>query len=151
MYGTFQAIWKHRDAYLKVKYGALGLFGLPNMLIFQILFPLFSPIMDIALVFSFVWIGWRYSNQQVDITMINDVKNILFYYGLFLLIDFIASVVPFLLERKEKWSLLLLVPLQRFFYRQLLYIAAIQAVGTALKGKIVGWGKLVRKATATAD
>jgi len=151
MYGTFQVIWKHRGAYLKKKYGALGLFGLPNMLIFQILFPLFSLIMDIALIFSFVWIGWRYSNQQVDISMTNDVKNILFYYFLFLIIDFIASVVPFLLERKEKWSLLLLVPLQRFFYRQLLYVAAIRAVLTALKGRLVGWGKLVRKATAVAD
>lgn len=151
MYGTFQVIWKHRDGYLKKKYGALGLFGLPNMLIFQILFPLVSPIMDIALVFSFIWMGWRYYNQQADMLIAHDVWHILFYYLFFLAIDLAASVIPFMLEKRERWSLLLLLPLQRFFYRQLIYIAAIKAVLMALKGKIVGWGKLQRKATVITN
>lgn len=148
MYGTFQAVWKHRDAYLNKKYGSLGLVGLPNMLIFQVLFPLFSPIMDLALIFSFVWMAWRYYNQQVDMSMMHDINHILFYWLLFLAIDMVASTIPFMLERREKWSLLLLVPLQRFFYRQLLYIAALKAFLMALKGKLVSWGKLARKATA---
>jgi cellulose synthase/poly-beta-1,6-N-acetylglucosamine synthase-like glycosyltransferase/peptidoglycan/xylan/chitin deacetylase (PgdA/CDA1 family)/spore germination protein YaaH len=151
MYGTFQSLWKHREVYLRKKYGALGMFGLPNILIFQILFPLFSPIMDIALVFSFIWMSWRYFYQQANLSMMHDIRHILFYYLLFLAIDMLASVIPFILERKEKWRLLPLVPLQRFFYRQLIYIAAIKAVFMALKGKIVGWGKLVRKATAVTD
>lgn len=151
VYGTFQSIWKHREVYLKKKYGALGLFGLPNILIFQILFPLISPVMDFALILSFAWIGWRYFNQQVDISMTHDIRHILFYYLLFLSIDFIASIIPFILEKKEKWSLLFLIPLQRFFYRQLIYVAVIKAVLMALKGKLVGWGKLARKATVITD
>jgi hypothetical protein len=34
--------------------------------------------------------------------------------------------------------------LQRFCYRQLLYIIAIRSIAAAIKGRIVGWGKLAR-------
>ncbi|MFX7977098.1 glycosyltransferase family 2 protein, partial [Acinetobacter baumannii] len=43
-FGTLQCMWKHRDALLR--YGTLGWIALPNVWIFQILFPLVSPIMD---------------------------------------------------------------------------------------------------------
>jgi hypothetical protein len=36
---------------------------------------------------------------------------------------------------------------QRFFYRQLMYYVAIKSTVTSLKGALVGWGKLQRKAT----
>jgi hypothetical protein len=34
--------------------------------------------------------------------------------------------------------------LQRFTYRQLLYVTAIRSLLAAIKGTLVGWGKLVR-------
>ena len=37
--------------------------------------------------------------------------------------------------------------LQRFVYRQLIYYVAIQTMLTAIRGTLVGWGKLERKAT----
>ena len=39
------------------------------------------------------------------------------------------------------------MPLQRFFYRQLIYYVAIKSVATAVIGQVVGWGKFERTAT----
>ena len=44
-FGTLQAVWKHRAAFVRNK--AMGLFALPNILIFQMLLPLVSPFIDI--------------------------------------------------------------------------------------------------------
>jgi cellulose synthase/poly-beta-1,6-N-acetylglucosamine synthase-like glycosyltransferase len=49
MYGTMQAAWKHRDVLFRPRYGALGFVALPNVIVFQVLFPLVSPIMDLLL------------------------------------------------------------------------------------------------------
>ena len=44
-FGTLQAIWKHRAAFIRNK--AMGLFALPNILIFQMFLPLVSPFIDL--------------------------------------------------------------------------------------------------------
>src|SRR5207247_8816538 len=51
-YGTLQCLWKHRDVLFRPRYGALGFVALPNVWIFQILFPLISPVMDLILVYT---------------------------------------------------------------------------------------------------
>ena len=48
-YGTLQCMWKHRDALFRPRYGALGFVAMPNVWIFQILFSLISPVMDLML------------------------------------------------------------------------------------------------------
>jgi len=48
MYGTLLAAWKHIDTLFRPRYGALGMFAMPNVLIFQILFPLISPVMGLV-------------------------------------------------------------------------------------------------------
>src|SRR5205814_3815899 len=50
-YGTLQCLWKHRDALFRPSYGALGTVAMPNVWIFQIIFPLISPVMDLLLVY----------------------------------------------------------------------------------------------------
>src|SRR5665213_3795030 len=47
-FGTLQAIYKHQRAFLNNK--AMGLFALPNILIFQILLPLVSPFIDLMFI-----------------------------------------------------------------------------------------------------
>jgi peptidoglycan-N-acetylglucosamine deacetylase len=37
--------------------------------------------------------------------------------------------------------------LQRFCYRQVMYYVMIKSVAMAIRGPVVGWGKLERKAT----
>ena len=61
-----------------------------------------------------------------------------------------AAVLGFLMERREDWSLLWWLVLQRFGYRQLMYYVVVRAISTALKGPFVGWGKLERTGTVHA-
>ena len=75
--------------------------------------------------------------------------RVLFYYALFVTADYLAAVLAFTLERQESWSLLVWLFWQRFFYRQLMYYVAIKSTLTSLRGVLVGWGKLERKATVT--
>src|SRR5258708_4661927 len=51
-YGTLQCLWKHRDVLFRPRYGALGFVALPNVWIFQILFPLISPVMDLIILYT---------------------------------------------------------------------------------------------------
>jgi len=145
-YGTLQCLWKHHDVLLRPRYGALGFVAMPNVWIFQILFPLISPVMDLILVYTLLsnvldWLqqptGYRFTNLQ----------QVLFYYALFLAVDWCAAGFAFLLERKERWRLLWWLFLQRFCYRQVMYYVMVKSVTTAVRGAVVGWGKLERKAT----
>ena len=147
MFGTLQTAWKHRDTLLRKKYRALGLFTIPNVFVFQVLFPLISPLMDLMMLASIAWIAWQKYNHPADFSAMQNFQQIFFYYLFFLAIDFLTAMVPFFLEHNEEWSLLIWLPLQRFFYRQLMYYVAIKSALTAIKGTIVGWSKFERKDT----
>jgi hypothetical protein len=47
--------------------------------------------------------------------------------------------VAFLLEKKEDWSLLWPLLLQRFYYRQMMYVVLFRSVMGAVQGHAVGW------------
>ena len=148
-YGTLQCMWKHRDALFGPRYGALGFVAMPNVWIFQVLFPLISPVMDLLLVYTLAVSAIDYWQQPVGYSSTN-LQQVLFYYALFLAIDWAAGLFAFLLERRERWSLLWWLFLQRFCYRQVMYYVMIKSVMMAIRGPVVGWGKLERKATAEA-
>jgi cellulose synthase/poly-beta-1,6-N-acetylglucosamine synthase-like glycosyltransferase len=148
-YGTLQCMWKHRDALFRPRFGALGFIAMPNVWIFQILFPLISPVMDLMLVYTLISAGLDRWEQPAGYSS-SSLQLVLFYYALFLAIDWLSAGFAFLLERRERWSLLWWLFLQRFCYRQVMYYVMIKSVAVALRGPIVGWGKLERKATAEA-
>ena len=145
-YGTLQCCWKHRDALFRPRYGALGFVALPNVWIFQIIFPLISPVMDLILVYTLISNALDRLQQPVGYSFTN-LRQVLFYYALFLAVDWSAACFAFVLERKERWSLLWWLFLQRFCYRQVMYYVMVKSVATAVRGAVVGWGKLERKAT----
>jgi cellulose synthase/poly-beta-1,6-N-acetylglucosamine synthase-like glycosyltransferase/peptidoglycan/xylan/chitin deacetylase (PgdA/CDA1 family)/spore germination protein YaaH len=145
-YGTLQCLWKHRDVLFRPRYGALGFVALPNVWIFQILFPLISPVMDLILVYTLLSSLLDRLQQPVGYSFTN-LRQVLFYYALFLAVDWSAACFAFVLERKERWSLLWWLFLQRFCYRQVMYYVMVKSVTTAVRGAMVGWGKLERKAT----
>ena len=148
-YGTLQCMWKHRDALFRPRYGALGFIAMPNVWIFQILIALISPVMDLMLVYVLVASALDRWQQPTGYSSTN-LQQVLFYYALFLAIDWISAGFAFLLERKERWRLLWWLFLQRFCYRQVMYYVMIKSVAMAIRGPVVGWGKLERKATAEA-
>ncbi len=139
-YGTLQAVWKHRDTLGRPRYGSMGLIALPNVFLFQILLPLVSPVLDLLFVVSLVSLGL----EQFHVTIIarwtaEDVQRSLIFFALFMLIDLLTCALAFALERNEDWSLLLPLLLQRFYYRQMMYIVIFRAVMRAWQGGAVGW------------
>ena len=148
-FGTLQCMWKHRDALLQPRSGTLGMIAMPNVWIFQILFPLVSPVMDLMLVWTLIGAGLERLGHPDEYAMTN-LKQIIFYYGLFLTLDWLAAAFAFVLERREQWNLLWWLFLQRFCYRQVMYYVMIKSVATAARGTLVSWGKLERKATVEA-
>ena len=146
-YGTLQCMWKHRDTLFRSRYGALGFIAIPNVWLFQIVFSLISPVMDFMLLYVLISTGLDRLQQPTGYSSTN-LQQVLFYYALFLAIDWISAGFAFLLERRERWGLLWWLFLQRFCYRQVMYYVMIKSVGMALRGPVVGWGKLERKATA---
>jgi cellulose synthase/poly-beta-1,6-N-acetylglucosamine synthase-like glycosyltransferase/peptidoglycan/xylan/chitin deacetylase (PgdA/CDA1 family)/spore germination protein YaaH len=148
-YGTLQCMWKHRDALFRPHFGALGFIAMPNVWIFQILFPLISPVMDLMLIYVLVSSAIDRWQQGPEYSSTN-LQQVILYYALFLAIDWVSAWFAFLLERRERWSLLWWLFLQRFCYRQVMYYVMIKSVAMAIRGPVVGWGKLERKATAEA-
>jgi cellulose synthase/poly-beta-1,6-N-acetylglucosamine synthase-like glycosyltransferase/peptidoglycan/xylan/chitin deacetylase (PgdA/CDA1 family) len=148
-FGTLQCMRKHLDALFRPRYGLLGFIALPNVWLFQILFPLISPVMDLMLCYTLISAGLDRLEQPKGYSSTN-LRQVLFYYALFLAIDWVAACFAFLLEKKEQWRLLWWLFLQRFCYRQVMYYVMIKSVAVAMRGAAVGWGKLDRKATVEA-
>jgi cellulose synthase/poly-beta-1,6-N-acetylglucosamine synthase-like glycosyltransferase len=149
-FGTLQCMRKHIDALFRPRYGAFGFIALPNVWLFQILFPLISPVMDLMLVYTLLVAGLDRLQQPAGYSS-TALRQVLFYYSLFLAIDWAAASFAFLLEKREHWRLLWWLFLQRFCYRQVMYYVMIKSVAVAARGSTVGWGKLDRKATAEAQ
>ena len=145
-FGTLQCMWKHRDALLRPRFGSLGFIAMPNVWIFQILFPLLSPLMDLLFVWTLIDAVLQKLEHPHEYAVTN-LKQVLFYYALFLAVDWLAAAFAFLLERREQWSLLWWLFLQRFCYRQVMYYVMVKSVWAGARGIVVGWGKLERKAT----
>ena len=146
MFGTMQAAWKHMDVLFRPRYGALGFVALPNVIIFQVLFPLISPVMDLLLIGSLASAALDHWQHPAGYST-DALGRVLFYYALFVTVDYLAAAVAFALERNENKWLLIGLFWQRFFYRQLMYYVAIKSTLASLRGVLVGWGTLERKAT----
>ncbi len=147
-FGILQAVYKHRGVFARK--GALGWVALPNIVIFQILLPLVSPMIDIMFVMGTIWyyIQKHFHPDSTDPASFH--KLVLFFFA-FLVIDFITSAIAFALERrraddKEDAWLLSQVWLQRFAYRQLFSVVLFKTLKRALEGRKFAWDKLERTA-----
>jgi peptidoglycan-N-acetylglucosamine deacetylase len=140
-FGTLQSFWKHSSTLFRPKYGTLGFIALPNIFVFQIVLPLISPVLDLLFFGSLMLWGLA----QLRITQIPqmwtsaDVQRSVLFFLAFLIIDVLTCVIAFALERHEDWTLLIPVLLQRFYYRQLMYIVLFRSVKEAVSGRPVGW------------
>jgi peptidoglycan-N-acetylglucosamine deacetylase len=148
-FGILQAVWKHRLAFIRNK--AMGLFALPNILVFQMLLPLVSPFIDLMFLagLAHYLIDRHYHPEAASAA---SLEKLLAYFGAFLLIDFVTSTIAFSLERRhpankgDGW-LLFHIWLQRFAYRQVFSIVLAKTLKRAIDGKPFNWDKLERTAT----
>jgi peptidoglycan-N-acetylglucosamine deacetylase len=148
-FGILQAIYKHKGAISKHR--AMGLFALPNILIFQILLPLVSPLIDVMFVAGVIhYLIDKHFHPETTST--DSFYMLLAFFAAFLVIDFAASALAFALERKHPASkgdgwLLFHIWIQRFTYRQLFSVVLFKTVKRAIDGKPFSWDKLERTAT----
>ena len=140
-FGTLQAVWKHRDAVGKPRYGTLGWIAIPNIFLFQIVLPLVSPVIDLLFLLSIAL--WGLAQLRIasipQLWTLQDVERSLIFFAAFMLIDLFTCVVAFALERHEDWTLLAPLILQRFYYRQMMYVVLFRAIKEAVEGRPVGW------------
>jgi cellulose synthase/poly-beta-1,6-N-acetylglucosamine synthase-like glycosyltransferase/spore germination protein YaaH/peptidoglycan/xylan/chitin deacetylase (PgdA/CDA1 family) len=147
-FGTLQAVWKHRAAF--VRNPAMGLFALPNILVFQMLLPLVSPFIDVMFLYGIgnYFVDRHYHPEAASSASFE--KLLVFFLG-FLIIDFLTSSVAFSLERRhpankgDGW-LLFHIWLQRFAYRQVFSIVLFKTIKRAIDGKPFNWDKIQRTA-----
>ena len=145
-FGTLQCAWKYRSTMFNARYGSLGFAALPNTWLFQLLLPALSPLADLAFVYSLLSIALTRSEHGNTFAMAS-MAHVFTYYAVFLLVDWLAAAIAFLMEPGEDKSLTWLILIQRFAYRQLMYWVVVRSFKAAFVGRFVGWGKLERKAT----
>ncbi|MBI2408190.1 MAG: glycosyltransferase [Gemmatimonadetes bacterium] len=145
-FGTLQCAWKHRDALLHPRYGTLGMVALPNTWLFQLILTALSPLADLLFVYGLasVWLTWQSFGESYALV---DLGQILIFYAIFLVTDWLGAVIAFAMEPDEEHSLTWLTVLQRFAYRQVMYWVVVRSFVAAIRGRSVGWGSLERKAT----
>lgn len=127
-YGIMQMFWKQRQTFLNPKYKGLGLWAMPNILLFQYIIPFFSPLADVIMFFGI---------------LSGNGDKIFTYYLIFLLVDASLALVAFIMQREKLINLLYIIP-QRFGYRWLMYIVLFKSLRKALKGEMQSWGFLKR-------
>ncbi|WP_405955390.1 bifunctional polysaccharide deacetylase/glycosyltransferase family 2 protein [Streptomyces phaeochromogenes] len=128
-YGTMQALWKHRKSLTdKGPSGRFGRVGMPLVVIFQIITPVFAPLIDVFTAYSMIFI---------------DFKAALLAWLAVLGIQLVCAAYAFRLDR-EKYRYLLMMPLQQLAYRQMMYLVLIHSCITALTGGRLRWQKLKR-------
>ncbi|HEV8356260.1 MAG TPA: glycosyltransferase [Gemmatimonadales bacterium] len=153
-YGTLQCLWKHRGAL--GRYGWFGWVVLPSVWLFQILFQVVAPLVDLQ-------IAWTLGSFLHDWMTTWDLRATAILHGslgaavetgvlfaLFTALELIGGALACRLGR-ERMRLLWWLPLQRFLYRQILYAVVCRCLAGALAGIRLGWSKLPRKGTVALD
>ncbi|MDE2182217.1 MAG: glycosyltransferase [Alphaproteobacteria bacterium] len=148
-FGTLQCLWKYRDMTFNPRYGAMGMIALPQVWMFQILLTALAPVADLLLLWQLLtqWIAYVQHGAEFSN---HNLVTVGIYYAVFMVVDLLAAAVGFLMERRENWSLMWWLMLQRFGYRQLMYYVVVRSITTAFRGVFVGWGKLERTGTVKA-
>ncbi|WP_288459565.1 glycosyltransferase [uncultured Sphingomonas sp.] len=142
-FGTLQCLWKHRAVLWRRKPSGLALVGMPQAWLFQIVFAAISPLIDLALILSIVGTSMRIAQHGWAQTA-GDVGTMGLYWLAFTAIDVLCGWLAYRLDgRKLPYPAHLLVA-QRLVYRQIMYGVVIRAISAAVRGRIVGWGKLER-------
>ena len=149
-FGTLQCLWKHRAVLSSGTPRGLAWFGMPQAWLFQIVFAAISPMIDLALVISILGTVLRVQQHGWDQTQ-SDVLRLGVYWAAFVSIDLLAGWIAYRLEPTRQRFPALLMLAQRFVYRQLMYGVVIRSIVAALRGKMVGWGKLERSGSVRVE
>lgn len=143
-FGTIQCLWKHKGVMATGEPRGLAFIGLPQAILFQLLFALVSPLIDLALIVSVTTTALSIHDHGLTYVQ-GDLSRMATFWLLFAAIDLVAGLIAFALERREKWRLIVWLLPMRFVYRQIMYYVVIKATVQALRGPKVGWTTVARR------
>ncbi|MEU6200889.1 bifunctional polysaccharide deacetylase/glycosyltransferase family 2 protein [Streptomyces sp. NPDC047061] len=132
-YGTLQAVCKHRRAL--VERGTAGRFGrrgLAHLTLFQVLLPLFAPVIDVFALYG---------------ALFRDPAQAAALWLGFLALEMLCAGYALRLDG-EPARALWAMPLQSFVYRQLMYLVVIQSLVTLAVGGRLRWQRQHRAGLA---
>ena len=127
-YGTYQSMWKHRDAVGSRASGGIGTRAMPYLVLFQVILPLAAPLIDVFAIYSILFL---------------DPFPILGFWLAFNAFQLLLAWCAFGWDgesRRVLWAL----PLQQFIYRQVMYLVVIEALIAALLGSRLRWHRIER-------
>lgn len=142
-FGTLQCLWKHRAVLSSGRPRGLAWFGMPQAWLFQILFAAISPMIDLALVLSMIDTTIRVHQHGWAQTQ-SDVLRMAVYWVVFVTVDLMAGWIAYRMDANRLRFPAMLMLLQRIAYRQLMYSVVLRSINSAVRGRVVGWGKLER-------
>lgn len=140
-FGMLQTSWKHRGAITEGR--TVGFISIIDAIWFGVASSIFAPLVDLLLVLLVVQGAFALSTGGAAVIASLPASLFVAYFALTLL-DVANTLVAFRFERRMDWKLLAFVPLLRFGYRQLLYIATLKALAQVVTGTAAGWNKLDR-------
>ncbi|MEU7877084.1 bifunctional polysaccharide deacetylase/glycosyltransferase family 2 protein [Microbispora bryophytorum] len=130
-YGTLQAIWKHRGAVAERR--PFGRRCLGYLTLFQVILPLLAPVVDVMALYGL---------------FVGDPLPVVAVWAGFVAVQALTGWYALRLDG-ERASVLWVLPLQQFVYRQLMYLVVIQSVATAVLGARLRWHTVRREGTFT--
>ena len=130
MFGTLQAVWKHRGMVFNPRFGWLGMLVMPMAVVTLVLPLVFTPLVVLAV---------------LQMTLVQGPLLVLGFFGLFAAIYGVLAVVAVCLLR-ERPAHLLMVPVYRLIHEPLRAYLLYAALGTALRGVRLGWNRVERTA-----
>jgi cellulose synthase/poly-beta-1,6-N-acetylglucosamine synthase-like glycosyltransferase/peptidoglycan/xylan/chitin deacetylase (PgdA/CDA1 family)/spore germination protein YaaH len=133
-FGTMQCLWKHRDLTFDPRRPALGFFALPSAWFFHVALVAIVPLADAMLLWSLI-VGYASSLWP--------------YFMTFLAVDLLLATLACALDGVPLRRAWLIVPM-RFAYRWLLAWVMWKSILRAVRGALVGWGKVDRTGTVAA-
>lgn len=148
-YGTLQCLWKHRALIGRGRPRGLALFGLPQAIVFQFLLTVIAPLIDLSLIASVLGTCWRIADRGWAAAG-DDAMMMAAFWLAFIAAELGCGWLGFRLDRDAGRFPALRMLMQRFGYRQLLYLVVLRAAYAAATGPRVGWGKLQRTGTVGA-
>jgi len=128
MFGTLQAVWKHRDMLLRPRYGALGLLVMPYTVLSVV-----APLLFLPMTYWLV----------VDSALAGDYGLMLIFVAGLTAFHFVVAAVAVAMTG-EGWWHLLVVPVYRVIYEPLRTYLLYSTALAALRGREVGWKRVRR-------
>lgn len=126
--GNFQALLKHRDAFVNPRFGALYTLGFPYVIISMIFIPISMLVVLVTAILAI---------------LAGDVVPILMIFGAFTLLQFVVSLLAIQLD-DEDLKLSLYSPFFVIGYKHFLDIVKMKAIFDVLTRRKMVWGKLQR-------